>query len=100
MMHRLSVALLSLSLLLVACDGTEEEHTGLARGQEACEPISEYQGDPNAPEECVTWACATDDVLVCDSAVAHGETCEPWAEEYGCPVGDVIRVHCDECSNW
>ena len=86
--------------VLAACEDDEPDHDYLARGEEACEVIWESPEDKPEDAPCVTWACATDEVLECSTNVPYGIGCDTWAENYGCDIGDVIRVYCDQCSNW
>lgn len=98
MRHALHALALTAALVAgLACDDTEPDHDYLSRGDEACGVIAESPDDK--PDECITWACATDEELVCAS-VPFGATCDAWADAYGCDIDDVIRVECDQCSNY
>lgn len=100
-MHRPIALSLALVLgVLVGCDEDEPDHDYIARGEEACVP--EYESVDDKPEDapCHTWACATDEELVCATAIPYNTRCDGWAEKHGCDIDDVIRVSCLQCSNW
>ena len=100
-MPRAIAVVLSFALGFLAVCEDELDHDYIQWGEEVCE--FEYESADEKLEDalCHTWACATDEVLVCATSINYGERCdETWTEELGCGVPDIIRVQCDQCSNW